>query len=78
MTWKQPFSGNWSTARWLRLVMGAVMLVSGLYDGEGAILAIGSILLLQSAYNFGCGMVPGASCSIDQAPTKSASEPKIQ
>lgn len=67
MTWKQPFTGSWSLARGLRLGMGVLALGSSIVDAEPYIGIIGGVLLLQSAYNFGCGLIPGASCTVEQS-----------
>ena len=63
-----PFRGRWSLARGLRLGVGLLALGMGLIDAEWPLAVIGGVLLAQAAWNVGCG-VPGAACSLDNAPS---------
>lgn len=62
-TWKNTFLSNWHFMRWLRLIIGLIVLVEAFRASSGWLGLMAALFLYQAIFNAGC-CCAGSSCSV--------------
>ncbi len=48
------FKTQWGAGRWLRLLIGAAVLMDAYYESSGLVAVLGGFLVYQSLFDLGC------------------------
>lgn len=66
---------GWNAMRVLRLVLGVIVIVQGIYNGEALYFGLGGLLVLMALANAGC--CGTGSCAVDTKKTNATEEKEI-
>lgn len=70
-TFKNTILNNWHAMRWLRLLMGAMILSAACEQKDVTIGLLSGVLIVQAVFNLGCGV---QGCAVPPARNKMRTE----
>jgi hypothetical protein len=71
---EQIFNTPWGIARWVRLIVGLVLLGSLFYQYDTIMALLSGVLLFQAVFNVGC---MGSACAAPTNKTKQALDDEV-
>jgi hypothetical protein len=71
---KERIFCNWGLLRFVRLFIGTIVAVQGVFQKDGLITFAGIILMLSAVLNYGCCGSSGCAVSYSKEPTNKETE----